>query len=250
MRGLHEKAVLITGGASGIGAATAARFIEEGAKVCVLDKDRPAGEALLQSLPGLKAFIPCDVTHLEQVQTAFAQAVQIMGAVDVLINNAGISIRHAFLDITPTEWQNVLAVNLTGNFIVAQIAARHMVQRGSGVILNTASTNGIMGYPFYADYNASKAGVIELTRSMALELAPLVRVAAVAPGYVLTPMQKAEYSDAMLEEVNRKLPLRRHARPEEVAALFAFLASDDAAYITGHVYTLDGGEIAGGLASR
>jgi NAD(P)-dependent dehydrogenase (short-subunit alcohol dehydrogenase family) len=125
-----------------------------------------------------------------------------------------------------------------------------MVQRGGGVIISTASTNGIMGYPYYADYNATKAGVIELTRSMALELAPSVRVNAVAPGYVLTPMQRAEYTDQMLEAVNRKIPLKRHARPEEVAALFAFLASDDAAYITGHVFTLDGGEIAGGLASR
>jgi NAD(P)-dependent dehydrogenase (short-subunit alcohol dehydrogenase family) len=250
MRGLQEKAVLITGGASGIGAATAARFIEEGSKVCVLDIDKKAGEAIMKSLPGLYGFIPCDVALLDQVQAAFTQAVAVMGGVDVLVNNAGISMRHAFLDITPAEWERVVEVNLTGNFYVAQVAARHMVQRGSGVILNTASTNGIMGYPYYADYNATKAGVIELTRSMALELAPFVRVVAVAPGYVLTPMQKAEYTDAMLEEVNRKIPLQRHARPEEVAALFAFLASDDAAYITGHVYTLDGGEIAGGLASR
>ena len=124
------------------------------------------------------------------------------------------------------------------------------MQRDGGVILQTASTNGIMGYPYYADYNATKAGVIELTRSMALELAPKVRVCAVAPGYVLTPMQRAEYTDEMLDEVNRKIPLRRHAKPEEIAALFAFLASDDAAYMTGHVYTCDGAETAGGLASR
>jgi NAD(P)-dependent dehydrogenase (short-subunit alcohol dehydrogenase family) len=173
-----------------------------------------------------------------------------MGGVDVVINNAGISIRHKFLDITPEEWDQVIAVNLTGVFHVAQTAARHMMERGSGVILQTASTNGIMGYPYYADYNATKAGVIELTRSMALELAPKVRVMAVAPGYCLTPMQRAEYTDEMLEEVNRKIPLRRHAQPEEIAALFAFLASDDAAYITGHVYSVDGGETAGGLASR
>jgi NAD(P)-dependent dehydrogenase (short-subunit alcohol dehydrogenase family) len=143
-----------------------------------------------------------------------------------------------------------MAVNLTGVFYVAQTAARHMMERGDGVILQTASTNGVMGYPFYADYNATKAGVIELTKSMALELAPKVRVCAVAPGYVLTPMQRAEYTDEMLAEVNRKIPLRRHAQPEEIAALFAFLASDDAKNITGHVYTCDGGEIAGGLASR
>jgi NAD(P)-dependent dehydrogenase (short-subunit alcohol dehydrogenase family) len=107
-----------------------------------------------------------------------------------------------------------------------------------------------MGYPFYADYNATKAGVIELTKSMALELAPKVRVCAVAPGYVLTPMQRAEYTDEMLDAVNRKIPLGRHAKPEEIAALFAFLASDDAAFMTGQVYTIDGAETAGGLASR
>ncbi len=190
------------------------------------------------------------LSDLSQVQAAFDQAVRLMGGVDVLINNAGISIRHKFLEITPEEWDKVIAVNLTGVFYVAQTAARHMWERGSGVILQTASTNGIMGYPYYADYNATKAGVIELTRSMALELAPRVRVCAVAPGYVLTPMQRAEYTDEMLEEVNRKIPLRRHAAPEEVAGLFAFLASDDAAYLSGHVYTIDGAETAGGLASR
>jgi len=125
-----------------------------------------------------------------------------------------------------------------------------MMQRSGGVILHMASTNGIVGHPHYADYNVTKAGVIELTRSMALELAPKVRVNAVAPGYVLTPMQRAEYSDPMLEAVNQKIPLGRHAQPEEVAALFAFLASDDAAYLTGQVYVIDGGETAGGLASR
>jgi NAD(P)-dependent dehydrogenase (short-subunit alcohol dehydrogenase family) len=194
--------------------------------------------------------VNADVARLEQVQAAFAKAVQMMGAVDVLINNAGISIRHNFLDITTEEWDKVLAVNLTGVFYVAQTAARHMMEKGSGVILQTASTNGMMGYPYYADYNATKAGVIELTKSMALELAPKVRVNAVAPGYVLTPMQRAEYTDEMLAEVNRKIPMRRHAKPEEIAALFAYLASDDAAFATGHVYVMDGAETAGGLASR
>jgi meso-butanediol dehydrogenase / (S,S)-butanediol dehydrogenase / diacetyl reductase len=255
MRGLKDKRILITGGASGIGAATAARFLEEGSRVCVLDRDEKACEHIKQELPGLGEAIIADVTDLMQVEAAFAEAIRLMDGVDVLVNNAGISIRHKFLDITPEEWEQVIAVNLTGVFYVAQTAARHMCERfsiksGSGVILQTASTNGIMGYPYYADYNATKAGVIELTRSMALELAPKVRVCAVAPGYVLTPMQRAEYSDAMLEEVNRKIPLGRHAKPEEVAAFFAYLASDDAAFVTGHVYTLDGGETAGGLASR
>ena len=255
MRGLRDKRVLITGGASGIGAAAAARFLEEGARVCILDRDAKACAAIRQHLPGISEAIIADVTDLMQVEAALADAVRVMDGVDVLINNAGVSLRHKFLDITPEEWERVIAVNLTGVFYVAQTAARYMMERfsvepGSGVILQTASTNGIMGYPFYADYNASKAGVIELTRSMALELAPKVRVCAVAPGYVLTPMQRAEYSDAMLEEVNQKIPLRRHAQPEEIAALFAYLASDDAAYATGHVYSMDGGETAGGLASR
>jgi meso-butanediol dehydrogenase/(S,S)-butanediol dehydrogenase/diacetyl reductase len=250
MRGLQGKRVLITGGASGIGAATAARFLEEGSQVVVLDRDDKGRAQIQRQLPDLAGTVAADVANLQQVEAAFNEAVHRMGGVDVLINNAGISIRHKFLDITPDEWDRILAVNLTGAFYVAQTAARHMWQRGSGVILQTASTNGLVGQPFYADYNATKAGVIELTKTMALELAPKIRVCAVAPGYVLTPMQRAEYTDEMLDEVNRKVPMGRHAKPEEIAALFAYLASEDAAYITGQVYTCDGAETAGGLASR
>jgi NAD(P)-dependent dehydrogenase (short-subunit alcohol dehydrogenase family) len=250
MRGLQGKRVLITGGASGIGAATAARFLQEGSAVCILDRDAKGRERIQNELPDLAGTVDADVSSLEQVRAAIEDGARLMGGLDVVINNAGISIRHPFLEITAEEWDKVIGVNLTGVFYVAQTAARHMMRHDGGVILQTASTNGIMGYPLYADYNATKAGVIELTRSMALELAPKVRVCAVAPGYVLTPMQRAEYTDEMLEEVNRKIPLHRHAKPEEVAALFAFLASDDAAYMTGHVYTIDGAETAGGLASR
>jgi NAD(P)-dependent dehydrogenase (short-subunit alcohol dehydrogenase family) len=250
MRGLKNKRVLITGGASGIGAATAARFLEEGSSVVVLDRDAQGRKQIEAKLPKLAGTVDADVSNLKQVESAVAGAVRMMGGLDVLINNAGISIRHKFLDITPAEWDKIIAVNLTGVFYMAQTVAKHMWKQGSGVILQTASTNGLVGQPYYADYNATKAGVIELTKSMALELAPKVRVCAIAPGYVLTPMQRAEYTDEMLEEVNRKIPLRRHAQPEEIGALFAFLASDDAAYMTGHVYTIDGAEIAGGLASR
>ncbi len=250
MRGLEDKRVLITGGASGIGAATATRFLEEGSAVVVLDRDAKGREQIRKQLPDLAGTVDADVSNLAQVQAALADAIRIMGGLDVVINNAGISIRHKFLEITASEWDKVVAVNLTGVFYVAQTAAKHMMEKDGGVILQTASTNGIVGYPYYADYNATKAGVIELTKSMALELAPKVRACAVAPGYVLTPMQRAEYSDEMLDEVNRKIPLGRHAKPDEVAALFAFLASDDAAYLSGHVYTIDGAETAGGLASR
>jgi NAD(P)-dependent dehydrogenase (short-subunit alcohol dehydrogenase family) len=250
MRGLKGKRVLITGGASGIGAATATRFLEEGSSVCVLDRDPKGRQRIQHELPELAATLDADVSDLSQVEAAIEHAARVMEGLDVVINNAGISIRHNFLEITPEEWAKVMAVNLTGVFYVAQSAARHMMRHGGGAILQTASTNGLVGQPFYADYNATKAGVIELTKSMALELAPKIRVCAVAPGYVLTPMQRAEYTDEMLAEVNRKVPLGRHAKPEEIAALFAFLASDDAAYITGQVFTIDGAETAGGLASR
>ncbi len=250
MLGLEKKRIVVTGGASGIGAATAARFLDEGASVVVLDRDQEAGEKLATELPGLAGVVMCDVSDLAQVQSAVQEAIDTMGGIDVLINNAGISIRHDFLDITPEEWGSVIGVNLTGAFYVAQTVARHMMDIEGGVILNTASTNGIMGYRYYSDYNASKAGVIELTKSMALEFAPHIRVNAIAPGYIITPMQRAEYTDEMLEEVNRKIPLKRHGTPEEVAASFAFLASDEARFVTGQILVLDGGEIAGGLCSR
>ena len=250
MRGLKNKRVLITGGASGIGAATASRFLEEEALVVVLDRNEVAGEKIKQELPALTGVIIADVSQPEDVERAFTELDNLCNGVDVLVNNAGISIRHSLMDITSREWQQVIDINLNGVFYVAQQAARRMSAEGSGVIINMGSTNGLIGYPYYADYNASKAGVIELTRSMALELAPAVRVVAVCPGYVMTPMQEAEYTPEMLEAVNKKIPLGRHAKPEEVAALFAFLASDEAAYITGHTYVIDGGEIIGGLASR
>ncbi len=250
MKGLKKKHVLITGGASGIGAATAIRFLEEGAKVVILDCDVGACAQIKQKLPELSGTIVADVSNAEAVAKAFEQMDEIFPGLDVLINNAGISIRHGFLDTTPEEWQRVINVNLSGVFYVAQQAAKRMLAAGSGVIINMGSTNGLIGYPDYIDYNASKAGVIELTRSMALELAPAVRVIAVCPGYVLTPMQEAEYTPEMMQAMNRKIPLGRHAQPEEIAALFAFLASDEAPYITGHPYVIDGGEIVGGLASR
>jgi meso-butanediol dehydrogenase/(S,S)-butanediol dehydrogenase/diacetyl reductase len=233
MRGLAGKRVVVTGGTSGIGAATAQRFRDEGCEVVVLA--RTPG-------PGV---IPCDVSDRAQVDAAFAQ----IGDLDVVVNNAGLSVRSPAVDISPDQWDQVLATNLSGAFWVAQAAARRMLLGAGGVILNTASTNALVGYRYYADYNATKAGLVALTKSLALEWAPRIRVNAVCPGYVLTPMQEAEYTPAMLAEVNSRIPLGRHATPEELAGLFAYLASDEAAYFTGSVIVMDGGETAGSLVS-
>jgi NAD(P)-dependent dehydrogenase (short-subunit alcohol dehydrogenase family) len=250
MRGLQGKLVLVTGGAGGIGAATVARFLHEGAVVAVLDVDVDACRRLENECKGLGGWIIADVADPEDVAKAFQELDRRFGGLDILINNAGISLRHAFLDIPSREWRRVLDINLNGVFYVAQQAARRMVEGDGGVILNMGSTNGIMGYPYYADYNASKAGVIELTRSMALELAPVVRVNAVCPGFILTPMQESEYTPEMQASFASKVPLNRLGHPEDVAALFAFLASDEAAFITGQCFVIDGGEIAGGLGSQ
>ncbi len=250
MRGLKDKRVLITGGAGGIGAAAARRFLEEGSRVAILDRDAKASASLARELPDLAFALEADVSRPEAVGRAMDELEARWGGLDVLINNAGLSRRSAFLDISPDQWREVMATNLDGLFFMAQQAGRRMARAGRGAIVNMGSTNGLVGYHYYADYNASKAGVIELTRSMALELGPAVRVNAVCPGFILTPMQEAEYTADMQEAFARKVPLRRLGRPGDVAALLAFLASDEAGFITGQTVVIDGGEICGGLASQ
>lgn len=242
---LEGKRVVITGGASGIGLATAKRFVDEGAKVVIIDWNQEELNNVSSIIPELKGGVYADVSNPEDVKIAFKKMDEIMEGIDILISNAGISVRNPFLKIDYEQWSKVLRVNLDAMFLCAKEAITRMKKQLSGVILLTASTNGIEGHPLYADYNSSKAGVILLAKSLALEFAPWLRVNAICPGYVLTPMQKAEYTLEMLEIVNSKIPLNRHAEPEEVASLFAFLASSEAAYITGQAIAIDGGETAG-----
>jgi NAD(P)-dependent dehydrogenase (short-subunit alcohol dehydrogenase family) len=233
---------VVTGGASGIGRAITEVFDAVGARVAVLDRDREGLELLAKQLPATEA-IRTDVSDAGSVGDAFDHLDRLWGGVDVLVANAGISSRATVLELTPEEWQRMLDVNLTGVFLCARAAASRMATDG-GTILLMGSTNGLTGHRGYAHYNAAKAGVILLAKTMALELAPAVRVNAVCPGYVLTDMQRAEYTDVMLEQVNQGLPIKRHAEPNEIAKLFLFLASDWGAYITGQAIVIDGGELA------
>lgn len=241
--------VVVTGGANGIGRATAQRFAEAGARVVILDLDESATEATVEDLPVLAGSVRADVSNAKQVKRAFRKVDDLLGGLDVLVSNAGISERRRFLDMDESSWRRVVGVNLDGMFYCLQEAAIRMMAEDGGVLLMTASTNGIVGHPLYSSYNASKAGVILLARTLALELAPKIRVNAVCPGYVMTAMQKSEYTPDMIADVNRTIPLGRHATPEEVADLFVFLASDSAKYITGQAIGIDGGELAGGTAS-
>lgn len=243
MRGLAQQVVVITGAAGAIGAATAARFIEEGARVVAVDIDAEAIGALTEAQPKLAAALRLDVTDADAVSETFDGITQQFGRLDVLINNAGINARYPFTEVPAEDWRRVMATNLDGAFFAAQAAARIMLEAGGGSIVHTASTNGLVGYRRHALYSAGKAALIELTRCMALDLAPRVRVNSVAPGYIATPLMTAG------DEQAAGIPLGRFGAPEEVAALFAFLASADASYITGQTYVIDGGETAGGLLS-
>lgn len=240
---MPSRVVIISGASSGIGLATARRFAADGDQVVNIDKNAPApGEAVGE-------WMAADVRDWTALDTAVGRVAAAHGAIDVAIANAGISKRRPFTEMTEQDAREVIDVNLMGVIGLWRAAAHRMIAAKNGVLLATASTNGSAGYPCYADYNATKAGVLALCRTVALELAPHIRAACVSPGYVMTPMQRAEYTPAMLADVNRRIPAGRHCDPAEIAEAFYFLASPMARYITGQQLIVDGGELAGGTAS-
>jgi NAD(P)-dependent dehydrogenase (short-subunit alcohol dehydrogenase family) len=248
LRGLTEKAVLVAGGSSGIGKATVRRFLEEGGRVhfCGIDPHEVA-ETLAELSPlGAVSATSCDVAEAADVERLVADAERELGSIDVLINNAGIAHKDAFLEMDVVEWDRILRVNLRGMFLVAQTVARRMVTRGSGVIVNMASTNALGGEENLAHYNASKGGVLQLTRTMAVELGSHgIRVNCLCPGFIRTPLNDAISDEGFVEAYERdKIPLGRAGTPEEVAAAYAFLASDDASFIHGEALVIDGGQTA------
>jgi len=249
MRGLTGRGVLVSGGSRGIGLATARRFLEEGSRVFVAGLDADEVRSAVDGLGSLgvvdgEAFDVADDTDVDRLVEAAHGA---LDGIDVLINNAGIAFMRPFLELEIERWDRMLDVNLRGQFLVAQRVARAMVSRGrGGAIVNMASTNALGGEAGYAHYDASKGGVAMLTRTMAIELAPHgIRVNALCPGKIATPLQEGAEDQSYVERFLReRVPLARSGTPDEVAAAYAFLASDDASYITGTLLVVDGGQLA------
>ena len=244
--GHQGRAVVVTGGAQGIGAACARRFALEGAHVVLADLNREAGDALARELDC--RFVPCDVGDKAQVDALVAQTLATHDRIDVLVNNAGIFKAADFLDITEADFDAVLRVNLKGAFLVAQAVARAMVGRGTrGAIVHMSSVNGVMAIPTIASYNISKGGINQLTRAMALALADHgIRVNAVAPGTIATELAAKAVltSDDAKRRILGRTPMKRLGEPAEVADVVAWLASDAASYVTGEIVTVDGGRMA------
>jgi 3-oxoacyl-[acyl-carrier protein] reductase len=247
-RRFEGRGVIVTGGASGIGLATARRFLSEGAHVVVADRSRQSLDNAIADLgrDGAPVYAAqTDVTDAAQVDALVAEALTRLPSLDVLINNAGIAEPEEFLDMSEQSWDRTMDTNLKSQFLVGQRVARVMAANNAGTIVNMASTNGLVGEENLANYNASKGGVVLLTKSMAIDLARYgIRVNAVCPGFIRTPLTQGAYTDeSYFAAYAAKLPLGRVGKPEEVAAVFAFLASDDASFITGECIVVDGGQL-------
>lgn len=239
-----DKVVLITGASRGIGRATALLFAKEGAKVVVnYNKSEKEANEVISEIKNTSdgIAIKCDVSNEEEVKKMIALIVKKFGKIDILVNNAGIVFDVPLFEKTLDQWNKTLGVNLIGVFLCSKYATPHIKKQKSGAIINISSTNGLDTLSTEsADYDASKAGVISLTKNLASELAPNIRVNCIAPGWVNTDINKDLSEDYVAEETEHIL-LKRFGKPEEIGKVVLFLASDDASFITGTTLVVDGG---------
>ena len=242
---LENRIALITGAARGIGLAIAERFVAEGAIVTIADILDAEGKAAAKSIGA--QYLHCDVSKSADIKTTLEHVVKTHGAIDLLVNNAAISIAKNFLEITEEDFDKVIGVNLKGAFLLTQEAARHMIEqvkagRKAGAIVNMSSVNDTLAIPIIAPYTMSKGGVKQLTAVSALALAEHgIRVNAIGPGSIMTDMLKGVANDkTAMNRILSRTPLGRVGQPSEIASIAAFLASDDASYISGQVIYADG----------
>jgi NAD(P)-dependent dehydrogenase (short-subunit alcohol dehydrogenase family) len=246
---INREIILVTGAASGIGFAISERLASDDRQVIALDINHTALKKTVNQLGSSVIGYHCDVTDEQWVNETTRSIIQKHGKITVLINNAGISVNKALESTTLQEWNRVIDTNLTGVFIMTKAFVDQLAQTDNGLVINIASVSGMVGMPNYLAYNVSKAGVIELTKTLAIELAPRIRVNAICPGYILTPMQQREYTDTEIAQCANLNPLKRLGQINEIAAMVEFLMSAEATYINGSALVIDGGETAGGLAS-
>jgi len=248
--GLRGRSIVVTGGAQGIGEACVRRLAADGATVALWDVDDAHGQALAAALSGTAArvvFVHCNVASRPDVDAALAATLTAFGRVDGLVNNAGIFKASPFLDISEADWDAVIDVNLKGHFLVGQAVARQIVaQGGGGAIVNMSSVNARLAIASIASYNASKGGIDQLTRVMALALAEhAIRVNGVAPGTIATELAAKAVltSDEAKARIMSRTPMKRLGAPAEIASVVAFLLSDAASYMTGETVLVDGGRM-------
>ncbi|HEY2658756.1 MAG TPA: SDR family NAD(P)-dependent oxidoreductase [Caulobacteraceae bacterium] len=244
----QDKVAVVTGGASGIGAATVRLLAAEGAKVVVVDLNEVQGHSVVEGLEADRSlFLRCDVSEREQVEAVIRTAHERFGRLDVLFNNAGIGCFGETPDLDPEVWARVIAIDLNSVFYACRVAIPLMRANGGGAIVNTASISGLAGDYGFTAYNAAKGAVINYTRALAIDHAKdNIRVNALCPGLIDTPLTAvAKQMSGVLDVWLDGIPMRRAGTPEEMAKVVAFLASDDASYVTGTIMVADGGKTAG-----